>query len=111
MSPLGPLGSVAGSQLAQTKGAESDRASQESSRQDNTQRAEKKAESAAGIGETEEEKPTSDRDADGRRILENHEEPEADEKSTADDAADQAGEQRKSRDATGQRGTNLDLSG
>lgn len=106
MSPMGPLGSVAGSQMAQSKGTEADRVSQESSRQTNAERAEKRAENAAGLGAAEEEQAAGDRDADGRRILEIQEEQKSDDQAAAEDA-----EQRQSRDATGQRGKNLDLSG
>ncbi len=109
MSPMGPLGSVAGSQLAQSKGTESDRVSQDSSRQTNAEHANKRAEKAAGLGAAEEEQAASDRDADGRRILEVHEEAEANDAAAQD--ADNASEQRQSRDATGKRGNNLDLSG
>jgi hypothetical protein len=107
MSPIGPLGSIAGSQLAQSKGSESDRVSQESSRQTSTDRA---AEKASGAGGLEEEQAASDRDADGRRIQEEQEEAGSGDAPEQTDA-ERAAEQRKSRDATGQRGKNLDLSG
>jgi hypothetical protein len=64
----GVLTSAAGVPLAQTQGAEVDRAKGEVSAFQRAQQNEKKAESAAGIGATDgENHETTDRDADGRR--------------------------------------------
>jgi hypothetical protein len=110
---VGPLaglaGSVAGSPLAQTKGAEPERAGQETVAQQRVTDSEQKADAAAGIGETDgEDHEAAERDADGRRLWE----PPADPKN-AQQAADQTGPppQRQSKDATGQSGNLLDLSG
>ena len=62
---------AAGSPLAQTKGAELDRAQQETAQQQRQVQTDAKAELAAGIGTTEEQQGAdSERDADGRRLWE-----------------------------------------
>ena len=74
MSSMGPLGgilgSAAGSPLSQTKGAATERANQDSSAAERIADADKKSEKASGIGQTEQDGETSDRDADGRRLWE-----------------------------------------
>jgi hypothetical protein len=98
--------SVAGAPLAQASGADVERARQETTAQQRATATDKKAESAAGIGETDgEEHQTNDRDADGRRIWELEE--AARKKVQAAEAGDAV---RLSRDATGQSGNQLDLS-
>src|SRR5271165_4122079 len=72
---VGPLssiaGSVAGTSLAQTRGSEIDRAQQESTARELRARSEKRAETAAGIGEADgDNHQTAERDADGRRLWE-----------------------------------------
>jgi hypothetical protein len=63
----GILASAAGSPLAQAKGTEVDQAEQTDAAQQRQSVFEKKAESAAGIGETDgQDHETSERDADGR---------------------------------------------
>ncbi|MFP6676727.1 MAG: hypothetical protein VB878_16710 [Pirellulaceae bacterium] len=109
MAPMGPLGSIAGSPLAQTKGGEADRARQESARQTNAERAQEKSENAAGLGAAEEEHEAADRDADGRRLWETNEQPTDGENAGSGGGASDDGPKRK--DASGQRGNRLDLSG
>jgi hypothetical protein len=103
-SPLGIVGAAAATSLALRQN-ETDRAAQEGANHARQAAADRSAESAAGIGETEQDEAASDRDADGRRLWEaapNREEsPEAE-----NDAAAQA-----AKDPTGQSGTQLDLSG
>ncbi len=74
MSSMGPLGgiigSAAGSPLSQTKGAATERANQDSSAAERISDADKKSEKASGVGQTEQDGETSDRDADGRRLWE-----------------------------------------
>lgn len=106
---IGSLGgianSIAGTALAQTKGSEIDRAQQATSAQQREVRNETKADSAAGIGETDsQEQSSADRDANGRRPWEQMGEPA----SAADPENPPAAH---SRDASGQSGTQLDLSG
>ena len=109
---VGPLGgiasSAAGSSFAQKHGSEVERAGQEKSAQQRRIATDQKADSAAGVGEADgQDHETADRDADGRRLWEGVSEPE--------DAADQEESEeiqsRKSKDATGQSGNLLDLSG
>jgi hypothetical protein len=106
MSPMGPLNSIAGTHLAQTKGAETDRASQESGKQTSTQ----KAADGAATGAVDEDKGAGDRDADGRKLWEETL-PPPDQGDTTDASSGQPPTSRQSRDATGERGANLDLTG
>jgi hypothetical protein len=64
------------------------------------------AESAAGIGETGEDSEVSDRDADGRRLWE-----EQLGNASADGPEPTEHPEALSKDATGDRGNQLDLSG
>lgn len=87
-STSGIVGSAAGSPLAQTRGSETERAGHETSGQQRQVDNDQNAEKAAGIGQTEQDQQTSDRDADGRRIWEvdatdEQTEPEATEASVA----------------------------
>jgi hypothetical protein len=104
VGPLGGVaGSVAGSPLAQTQGSELERAAQDTAGQARQTDGQQQAESAAGIGEADgEDHETAERDADGRRLWERL--PEA--KQNPGPPA-----QPESRDATGQSGNLLDLSG
>jgi hypothetical protein len=106
IGPMGGVaGSAAGSPLAQTKGSEVDRLQQDSSARERRVQSDRKAESAAGIGETDgEDHETAERDADGRRLWEKTAQGKrAGEEPPADD--------RRSRDTSGQTGNLLDLSG
>jgi hypothetical protein len=69
-STNGIVGSAAGSPLAQTRGSETERIGHEISGQQRQVDTDQNADSAAGIGQTEQDQQTSDRDADGRRIWE-----------------------------------------
>ncbi len=71
MGPLGGiLGSAAGSPLSQAKGATTERAARDSAVKETTDQLDLQAEKSAGIGTTEEEHESSERDADGRRAWE-----------------------------------------
>lgn len=106
VTPLPPiLIGASGVPLAQAKGSEVERTSQEAVQHDRQVQTDAKAESAAGIGTTAEQNASSDRDADGRRLWEA---PQDAKKQREDDVAEQ---QRTSRDASGDCGTQLDLSG
>ena len=108
----GLAGSAAGSPLAQTKGADPERALQDAGAQQRRIETDQKAEAAAGIGETDgEDHEAAERDADGRRLWEGP--PEGEEEENAEDSGrqDATPEQRLSKDATGQSGNLLDLSG
>ena len=65
--PLDAAGGAMGAPYAQRGGPDADRGVHETGDQQRRTEADKKAESAAGIGETDgEDQFTSDRDADGR---------------------------------------------
>ncbi|HMC11856.1 MAG TPA: hypothetical protein VKH44_11220 [Pirellulaceae bacterium] len=66
---LGIVGGLAGTALPQ-RAAEADRVQRETSEQARAAEATEQAENAAGIGQTEEDSKTSERDADGRRLWE-----------------------------------------
>jgi hypothetical protein len=106
---IGPLGGVnvsaAGAPLAQTKSSDVERTSQDVGAQNRNTVYERKAEAAAGIGETDgEDHQTNERDADGRRLWEL---PPDKQKNTAEDATDHL----QSRDVSGESGNLLDLTG
>jgi hypothetical protein len=104
VGPLGGLiGSAAGAPLSQTAGSETERSGRESAASERVADALDRAERAAGIGTTEQDQGTSERDADGRRLWEAPPDKNGDKNS--------AHEPRPSRDATGQSGTQLDLTG
>ncbi len=105
VGPLsGLIGSLAGTPLAQTKGTEIERAQQDAATQERRAVNDQKADSASGIGQPDgQDHETGQRDADGRRLWERqtaghpHHEP--------------APEPPRSKDASGQSGSLLDLSG
>jgi hypothetical protein len=108
MAPLGGIvSSAAGAPLSQTAGSEAERAQKESLAQHRQLDASQQAEQAAGIGQTEQDQESSERDADGRRPW------EAPAKSPKNNQSGDAPEpqSRQSKDATGQSGTKLDLTG
>src|SRR6266481_5886571 len=69
IASLGIVGSLAGTGLPQ-RAAEADKIQRETTEQARATEASEQAENAAGIGQTEEDSQTSERDADGRRLLE-----------------------------------------
>lgn len=110
MVPLGGiLGSVAGGPLSQSAGSEAERAQRESSAQRGHVDGDQRAERAAGIGQTEHDQESTERDADGRRLWEQTKHLAQADGSQGESAA--AGLGRQSRDSTGQSGTRLDLTG
>jgi hypothetical protein len=107
---VGPLsglaGSMAGSPLAQVKGSDLERAQQDSGAQERRVQGELKAESAAGIGETDgEDHETGERDADGRLPW------RVPARQKPDQAHDAPSAEPSVKDPTGQSGSLLDLSG
>jgi len=109
VGPMGAVpGSVAGSPLAQTSGSETERARHDAGAQQRRIQSDQKAESAAGIGETDgEDHETADRDADGRRPWEAPPEPGAAETSDPNAPADPP----RNKDPSGESGNLLDLTG
>jgi hypothetical protein len=110
MVPLGGLlSSTAGTALSQTSGSESERTQKDTLTQRRGVDADLHAERSSGIGQTEQDQQSSERDADGRRLWEN---PAAAKKGPAHAGeAEIEVEARQSKDATGQSGTQLDLTG
>lgn len=106
---VGPLGglaaTVAGTSLAQAKGSDVERAQHAAGSHERRINNEFRAEQAAGIGEADgENHEANERDADGRRLWE-------EQARTADSSAAASEGEPKSKDATGQCGRLLDLSG
>jgi hypothetical protein len=106
------LTSAAGTALSQTAGSETERTQKDSLARERVADVELHAEQSAGIGQTDKDEESSERDADGRRLWEKA--PGSGKKGEAADAAG-AGEvaalERQSKDPTGQSGTRLDLTG
>ena len=100
----GLTGSAAGAPLSQTSGNAAERAAQDAAAQRRSTDSLQKAEDAAGIGQTEEDREAGDRDADGRRDWEGP----AGEGARSPEEADQ---DRKAKDVTGDCGNELDLTG
>jgi hypothetical protein len=100
-------GSIAGG-LPQSHNATTERTGKQASDQARQASSEEKAESASGVGETEQDEQASDRDADGRRLWEGA----GDEQPATDhDGSSRVPDDRQSKDPTGTSGGNLDLSG
>lgn len=85
MGPLGGIvGSVAGAPLSQTKGSSEERTARDAAATEAKDELDLRAEKSSGVGQTEGDSATSDRDADGRRLWEQaageptEEDPEAD---------------------------------
>ncbi len=109
VGPTGGIaGSVAGSPLAQSKSSDVERTGQDVANQQRRVQADKKAESAAGIGQTDgEDHETAERDADGRRLWEET----AGKKTEQEAAQDDPDPERQSKDTSGLSGNLFDLSG
>ena len=111
MGPVGGLvGSAAGAPLSQTAGSETERTQRDTSAQFRQLDGNERSEKAAGIGQTEQDQESSERDADGRRLWEAPTKPGKDGNEQAADGT-AVGEARQSKDPTGQSGTKLDLTG
>ena len=104
----GIISSAAGAPLSQTAGSETERAQKDSLAQSRQVDANQKAEMAAGIGQTEQDQESSERDADGRRLWESQDKSK---KEAGHDEESAETSLRQSKDATGQSGTKLDLTG
>jgi hypothetical protein len=102
------IGSLVTGQL-QMRGADADRLSHDAASHVRAEQASQQAENAAGIGEMAQEGATSERDADGRRLWEKQRR-EARPRDTESEP-EGAPAMICSRDATGESGTQLDLSG
>jgi hypothetical protein len=102
---MGMAGSAAGSVYAQGHGADVQRTQQELVQHARQSQSAEKAEDASGVGQTAEDEGADDRDADGRRLWEAAAEgdPQPEPEAPRDEP--------RSKDPTGQAGSQLDLSG
>jgi hypothetical protein len=110
MGPLGGVvGSAAGTSLSQTAGAETERSQRDTAAQHRQISGSERSERASGIGQTEQDQESSERDADGRRLWEKQSKDgkEAKDEPKSDDLAIS----KQSKDPSGQSGTKLDLTG
>jgi hypothetical protein len=106
--PLGGvLTSAAGAPLQQARGNDSDRAAQDVSSQQRGDKLGDRADAAAGVGQTEEDQGSAERDADGRRMWERS--PEG--KSQQENTDEQHQPPPPVKDPTGNAGNALDLTG
>ena len=107
MGPLGGvLGSAAGAPLSQSAGSETERSQRDMSAQQRQAATDLSADKAAGIGSTDEDQASSERDADGRMFWESrehapHQEGSEDEHHAAKQAKDPSGQSGNSLDLTG----------
>jgi hypothetical protein len=111
MGPVGGVvGSAAGTSLSQTAGAETERSQRDTAAQHRQVDGNERTEQASGIGQTEEDQESSERDADGRRLWER---PGKRGKNGKEEPAseDAAALSKQSKDPSGQSGTKLDLTG
>jgi hypothetical protein len=104
---VGPLGGVFGSAAGtpQARGSEAERAQRDVAAHERLVQADLQAERAAGIGQTEQDEETSERDADGRRPWEIKQQIAIGDPDTSSETP------RQSKDPTGAAGTKLDLVG
>lgn len=109
VGPMGMVSSSAGSPLAQSQGSDVNRAEQDTANQARQTQMSEKAERASGVGQTEEDEGTSDRDADGRRPWEI--EPARPEDSSAEAEPTEDVSLCQGKDPTGVTGRQLDLRG
>jgi hypothetical protein len=107
IASLGIIGGLAGTQLPQ-RAADADKVQQTQGEQSRQADAAEKAEAAAGIGTTEEDAETSDRDADGRRLWERSPSPQ---KVPDPSAKPDLPSESRPKDPSGACGVQLDLLG
>jgi hypothetical protein len=108
MGPVGGVvGSAAGAPLSQTAGSETERTQRDAQAVGRQSDADQLAEQAAGIGQTHEDQESSERDADGRRPWESP--TKRSQRPPTEEPTDSP--PRQSKDATGQSGNQLDLTG
>jgi hypothetical protein len=111
MGPLGGVvGSAAGTSLSQAAGSETERSQRDTAAQNREIAGNERTEKASGVGQTEQDQESSERDADGRRLWERPAKRAKDAKGepVGDDASALS---KQSKDPTGQSGTKLDLTG
>jgi len=111
IASLGGLIGAAGTPLAQTRGADADRAAQESNAAQRQFRNAERAAEAAGIGQTDEDQQADDGEADGRRMWERQKESEPPNAASADEQASSESAPHSVKDPSGACGNLLDLTG
>jgi hypothetical protein len=99
----GIITGAAGAPLAQTGGVEAERTQRDGTVRERRVTSEQSAEMAAGIGTTDEDQETAERDADGRMFWES-----AKQASQGDESEVRA---KQSKDPSGASGNSLDLTG
>jgi hypothetical protein len=99
----GIISGAAGAPSAQTGGADAERTQRDGALRERRVATEKSAEMAAGIGTTDEDQETSERDADGRMFWE-----QAKDATLQDETETRV---KQSKDPTGASGNSLDLTG
>lgn len=110
MGPVfGIVASAAGTPLSQTAGAEVERTQRDTAAFQRQVDGDERTEKAAGIGQTDADQETTERDADGRRLWESQEKGEQAKGDSPQE--DEHSHSKLSKDPTGQSGTKLDLSG
>ena len=100
----GVVSSAAGAPLSQTKGSESERTQKDAAATQREALSEKKAADSAGIGQTEQDQGTSERDADGRRFWEAN-------SAQSKPGDEEQREPKQAKDPDGKSGNSLDLTG
>jgi len=112
-----PQASALAAPLAQTQSSDVDRTAQDVAEQARQTDTDTKAETAAGVGQTDgEEHSANDRDADGRRLWErplglSEDAASTDEESDGESEEDGTSTEHASKDASGESGNQLDLMG
>jgi hypothetical protein len=107
---LGIVGGLAASNLAQ-RTADTEKVERETLDQARVSAADRRAESAAGIGQTEEDTQSGERDADGRRLWEEPPRPGQPAEAAGGEPSTTASAAVPSKDPSGAKGGRLDLWG
>jgi hypothetical protein len=102
----GLAGSAAGAPLSQTAGAETERSQKDAAVRERLVDGQNQSEKASGIGTTEQDQQTSERDADGRRLWEA---PGKRKRTPSPPPTDEP--ERRAKDPLGLSGNALDLTG
>ena len=102
----GIVGSLAGGQLQQSQGADAETVQHAARDQARRAQSARNAEAASGVGETEQDHETEERDADGRRLWEKQTKDAKVEPPVADPVPPAP-----AKDPSGERGSQLDLLG
>jgi hypothetical protein len=102
----GLVGSAAGAPLSQTAGAETERSQKDAAVRERLAESQNKSERASGIGTTEQDQQTDERDADGRRLWE-----AAGKRKRGASEVEETEPDRRAKDPSGLSGNSLDLTG